>query len=80
LVAAAGKSALIKGNWIKRGAIVIDVGINVKGGVITGDVEFDKAKKKAAYITPVPGGVGPVTTVMLMKNLVELYKTQRKEQ
>ncbi|MFH0839652.1 MAG: bifunctional 5,10-methylenetetrahydrofolate dehydrogenase/5,10-methenyltetrahydrofolate cyclohydrolase [Candidatus Omnitrophota bacterium] len=80
LVVAVGKSALIKGNWIKRGAIVIDVGINAKNGVITGDVEFDKAKKRAAYITPVPGGVGPVTTAMLMKNLVELYKNQRKEQ
>ncbi len=78
LVVAVGKSGLIKGNWIKRGAIIIDVGINANNGRITGDVEFDKARKRAAYITPVPGGVGPVTTVMLMKNLVELYKAQRK--
>ncbi len=76
LVVAVGKNALIKGGWIKKGAVVIDVGINAKKGLITGDVEFDKAKKTASYITPVPGGVGPVTTVMLMKNLVELYKNK----
>lgn len=74
LVSAAGKSALIKGRWIRKGAIVIDVGINAKNGKITGDVEFEEAKKRAACITPVPGGVGPVTTIMLMKNLLELYK------
>lgn len=78
LVVAVGKSGLIKGGWIKKGAVVIDVGINAKDGKITGDVEFDEAFDRAAYITPVPGGVGPVTTVMLMKNLVELYKAQRK--
>ena len=74
LIVAVGKSRLIKGSWIKKGAVVIDVGINKNGNKITGDVDFDGAKKRAAYITPVPGGVGPVTTVMLMKNLVELYK------
>ncbi len=74
LIVAVGKSKLIKGSWIRKGAIVIDVGINKTGGKITGDVEFEGARKRAAYITPVPGGVGPVTAVMLMKNLVELYK------
>lgn len=77
LIVAVGKDHLIKGNWIKKGAIVIDVGINKNGDKITGDVDFEGAKKRAAYITPVPGGVGPVTTVMLMKNLVELYKAKR---
>jgi methylenetetrahydrofolate dehydrogenase (NADP+) / methenyltetrahydrofolate cyclohydrolase len=76
LIVAVGKSRLIKGNWIKKGAIVIDVGINKNGDEITGDVDYDAASKRAAYITPVPGGVGPVTTVMLMKNLVELYKAR----
>lgn len=77
LVVAVGKSGLIKGDWIRKGAIVIDVGINKNGDKITGDVDFEGAKKRAAYITPVPGGVGPVTTVMLMKNLVSLYKRRR---
>ncbi|MDD5680448.1 MAG: bifunctional 5,10-methylenetetrahydrofolate dehydrogenase/5,10-methenyltetrahydrofolate cyclohydrolase [Candidatus Omnitrophica bacterium] len=76
LIVAVGKKYLIKGNWIKKGAIVIDVGINKNGDKISGDVDFDGAKKVAAYITPVPGGVGPVTTVMLMKNVVELYKNK----
>ena len=79
LIVAVGKSSLIKGRWIRKGAVVIDVGINAKNGVITGDVEFNKARKNAACITPVPGGVGPVTTVMLMKNLVELYKARGKK-
>lgn len=79
LVVAVGKSRLIKGSWVKKGAIVIDVGINKVGDKITGDVDFDGAKRRAAYITPVPGGVGPVTTVMLMKNLVELYKQRKSE-
>jgi len=76
LVVAVGKANLIKGEWIKEGAVVIDVGINPVGDKILGDVEFDSAKNKAAYITPVPGGVGPVTVVMLMKNGVEAYKLQ----
>lgn len=77
LIVAVGKSRLIKGSWVKNGAIVIDVGINKDGDRITGDVDFESAKERASYITPVPGGVGPVTTVMLMKNLVELYKTNK---
>lgn len=76
LVAAAGKAGFIKGEWVKEGAIVIDVGINKAGDTIQGDVEFDSAKKRASYITPVPGGVGPVTVVMLMKNGIEAFKMQ----
>lgn len=76
LIVAVGKKHLIKGSWVKKGAIVIDVGINKNGDKISGDVDFDGAKKVAAYITPVPGGVGPVTTVILMKNVVELYKNK----
>jgi len=77
LVVAVGKAHLIKGDWIKKGAIVIDVGINAVEGKIVGDVDFDSAQKKAAFITPVPGGVGPVTVVMLMRNGIEAFKQQR---
>lgn len=76
LVVAAGRPNLIKGEWIKEGAIVVDVGINRVNEKIVGDVEFDSAQKKAAFITPVPGGVGPVTVVMLMKNGLEAFKQQ----
>lgn len=77
LIVAVGKANLIKGEWIKEGALVIDVGINRVGGKIVGDVEFEKAKEKASYITPVPGGVGPVTTAILLKNTVEATKMQK---
>jgi len=71
LVVAVGRPALIPGEWIKPGAIVIDVGINrLETGEIVGDVEFSTAKERAAYITPVPGGVGPMTVAMLMENTV----------
>lgn len=76
LVVAVGKPGLIKGDWIKPGAVVIDVGINRVDSKIVGDVEFDSAKNKAGYITPVPGGVGPVTVVMLMRNGIEAFKVQ----
>jgi len=76
LVVAVGKAGLIKGEWIKEGAIVIDVGINRVGDKIVGDVEFESAEKHAAYITPVPGGVGPLTVTMLMRNVVEAAKLQ----
>lgn len=76
LIVSVGKSHLIKGGWIRRGAIVIDVGINRYRGKVTGDVEFSQAMRRASYITPVPGGVGPVTAIMLMKNLVALFKGQ----
>lgn len=69
LVVAAGKPGLIQGDWIKEGAIVIDIGINrLSDGTISGDVDFNLAKERAAYITPVPGGVGPMTVATLMEN------------
>jgi methylenetetrahydrofolate dehydrogenase (NADP+)/methenyltetrahydrofolate cyclohydrolase len=71
LIVAVGKAGLIKGDWVKEGAIVIDVGINRVGDKLVGDVEFEAAEKKCAWITPVPGGVGPLTVTMLMRNLVE---------
>lgn len=72
VIAAAGKPGLIKGDWIKPGATVIDVGINrLENGKLAGDVEFDSAAERAAWITPVPGGVGPMTVAMLMKNTLE---------
>ena len=79
LIAAIGKPAAIKGEWIKQGAIVIDVGINrLDGGKLVGDVEFDGAFKKASFITPVPGGVGPMTIAMLLYNTVAAAKRQSK--
>ncbi len=74
LVVAVGRAHLIKGEWIKEGSVVIDVGINSLDGKIVGDVEFSSAFKKASYITPVPGGVGPLTVMMLMKNCLNLFK------
>ncbi len=79
LVVAVGKPQFIKGSWIKLGAIVIDVGINVVQGRVVGDVEFDMAKQRAAFISPVPGGVGPVTVMMVMNNTLEAYKLQRQD-
>ncbi|KAL1130318.1 hypothetical protein AAG570_013256, partial [Ranatra chinensis] len=77
LVVAIGKPEFVKGSWIKKGAVVIDCGINgikdttkKSGQRLVGDVEFDEAKMVASYITPVPGGVGPMTVAMLMKNTV----------
>lgn len=77
LIVAVGKAGLIKGEWIKEGAIVVDVGINRVGDKIVGDVEFEEAEKRASWITPVPGGVGPLTVTMLMRNLVEAAKLQQ---
>ncbi|MBA7629631.1 Bifunctional protein FolD protein [subsurface metagenome] len=78
LIVAVGKANLVKGKWVKEGAIVIDVGINRVEGKIVGDVEFEVAKERASYITPVPGGVGAVTTAMLLKNCVQAAKLQNK--
>lgn len=77
LVVAVGSPNLIPGDWIREDAIVIDIGINRVDGKTVGDIEFEKAKEKAAYITPVPGGVGPLTVTMLMKNVVEAYLWQK---
>jgi methylenetetrahydrofolate dehydrogenase (NADP+)/methenyltetrahydrofolate cyclohydrolase len=70
VVAAVGRPKMIKGSWIKPGAIVIDVGINREGEKILGDVDFDEAVNVAGYITPVPGGVGPMTIACLLGNTV----------
>ena len=72
LTVAVGKPGLVKGEWIKPGAVVIDVGINrLDDGSLTGDVEFAPAAERASWITPVPGGVGPMTVAMLMQNTLE---------
>ncbi len=72
VVVAVGKPGFIKGEWIREGAIVVDVGINrLESGKICGDVEFDVAKERAAWITPVPGGVGPMTVATLMENTLD---------
>ena len=76
LVAALGVPEFIKGEWIKDNAIVIDAGINSVNGKMVGDVEFEAAAVRAGYITPVPGGVGPVTTALLMKNTVDAVYMQ----
>ena len=79
LVVAVGKPNFIPGEWIKQGAIVIDVGINrLENGKLTGDVEFEKAKEKASWITPVPGGVGPMTVATLLENTLFAAETLHK--
>ena len=74
LVAAVGVPNLIKSDWVKKNSIVIDVGINKVGDKIVGDVEFETVKEKAKAITPVPGGVGPMTIACLLKNTLECFK------
>jgi len=74
VVVAAGIKNIVMGEWIKKGAIVIDIGINRVDGKLVGDVEFDVAKDKAGYITPVPGGVGPMTVATLMENTLLAQK------
>jgi methylenetetrahydrofolate dehydrogenase (NADP+)/methenyltetrahydrofolate cyclohydrolase len=75
LVVATGQPGLIKGDWIKPGAIVIDVGMNrMDNGQLIGDVEFERAKEKASFITPVPGGVGPMTVATLLSNTLYAYE------
>tara|TARA_B100000161_G_scaffold149881_1_gene106763 strand:- start:167 stop:1003 length:837 start_codon:yes stop_codon:yes gene_type:complete len=74
LVAAAGVPNLVRGSWIKDGSIVIDVGINKINGKLVGDVHFDEVKEKVKAITPVPGGVGPMTIACLLKNTLECFK------
>jgi len=74
LVSAVGKPGLIKGNWIKDGATVVDIGITrLADGSLTGDVEFDAARQHASWITPVPGGVGPMTVAMLLQNTLRAF-------
>lgn len=72
LVSATGKAGLITGDMVKEGAVVVDAGTSVEGGNTRGDVDFESVSKKAAFITPVPGGVGPLTVACLFQNLVTL--------
>ena len=74
VVAAAGSPKLVKGSDVKEGVVVIDIGINRVDGKICGDVDFEEVSQKASYITPVPGGVGPMTIAMLIKNTFKSYK------
>ena len=80
LVVAVGRPNLVKGDWIRKGAVVIDVGINYLENRVVGDVEFEAACHRASFITPVPGGVGPLTVTMLMRNLVQAYRLQKETQ
>ena len=70
LCAAVGRARMIKGDWIKPGAAVIDFGFNFVDGKMCGDVDYDEAVEVAGMITPVPGGTGPMTNIMLMKNVI----------
>jgi methylenetetrahydrofolate dehydrogenase (NADP+)/methenyltetrahydrofolate cyclohydrolase len=76
LCAAVGQAQMIKGDWIKPGAVVIDFGVNFVGEQMVGDVDFAAAQEVAGMITPVPGGTGPMTNVMLMRNVIEAAKRQ----
>lgn len=78
VVVAVGQPGMVKGAWIKPGAVVIDVGINrMSDGSLSGDVEFEAAKERASWITPVPGGVGPMTVAMLLQNTLEASERSR---
>ncbi len=76
LIVAVGKKHLITADMVKEGVIIIDVGITREDGKLYGDVDFDKVEKKASYITPVPGGVGPMTVTMLLRNVIECYNNK----
>lgn len=79
LIVAVGKKHFIKENMVKNDAIIIDVGINKEDGKLYGDVDFNAVKEKVSKITPVPGGVGPMTVAMLMKNVITAYQKQQKK-
>ncbi len=74
IISGAGKPNLITGKMIKKGAVVVDAGSSSEEGKTVGDIDFESVSKKASYVTPVPGGVGPMTVACLLKNTVELYK------
>ncbi|WP_338935276.1 bifunctional methylenetetrahydrofolate dehydrogenase/methenyltetrahydrofolate cyclohydrolase [Lactobacillus helveticus] len=76
LVSATGQAFLVKADMVKDGTVVVDVGMNHVGGKLVGDVDFDNVKEKASYITPVPGGVGPLTVQFLMEAVVKLTRRQ----
>ncbi len=78
LIVAVGKPGVVHGDWVKPGATVIDVGMNrLEGGKLVGDVDFEAAAEHAAWITPVPGGVGPMTVAMLLENTLEAYRRRQ---
>lgn len=76
VVVAIGRAGFVKGDWLKKGAVVVDVGINVVDGKLVGDVEFESASRVASAITPVPGGVGPLTNAILLTHLVQAARAQ----
>ena len=76
LIAAVGVANLVKKDWVKSDSIIIDVGINKLGDKIVGDVNFEEVKDKVKAITPVPGGVGPMTIACLLKNTLECFKAR----
>jgi methylenetetrahydrofolate dehydrogenase (NADP+)/methenyltetrahydrofolate cyclohydrolase len=76
VIACSGQPHLVKGGWIKEGAVVVDVGINYFDGKTVGDVDTEEASKRASQITPVPGGVGPLTVTILMQNLIKAFYWQ----
>jgi methylenetetrahydrofolate dehydrogenase (NADP+)/methenyltetrahydrofolate cyclohydrolase len=79
LVAAVGRAGLVQGDWVKEGAVVIDVGTNRTDHGLTGDVDFATASERARLITPVPGGVGPMTIAMLLRNTLQAARAQAGE-
>jgi methylenetetrahydrofolate dehydrogenase (NADP+)/methenyltetrahydrofolate cyclohydrolase len=79
LIAAVGRPGLVRGDWVKEGAVVIDVGINRTAAGLTGDVDFEGAAERARLITPVPGGVGPMTIAMLLRNTLTAARAQAGE-
>ena len=79
ICSAIGKPKMIKASMVKKGAVVVDIGITrLNNGKLSGDVDFEAVKKKASWITPVPGGIGPMTRAMLLENTLEAYKLQKK--
>ena len=78
LVVAVGKAKFVTEDMVKEGAVIVDVGINRVDGALYGDVDFENVEKKASYITPVPGGVGPLTIAMLLLNTVTAFIEQNK--
>ena len=81
IIVGVGKAKMIKKDWVKKGVVIIDIGINTikdntkkKGYRLVGDVDYENVKNLASYITPIPGGVGPMTVTMLIKNTLKSYK------
>ena len=74
LIVAMGVAQMVNENWVKEGAVVIDVGINRVNGKLVGDCDFESVAKKASYVSPVPKGVGPMTVCMLLSNTLDAYK------